>query len=68
MVHMEHSHSFFIPEKEYLTDLKGLIQHLSDKVSVGFMCIYCNGRGRSLHSLDATRKHMVYFINSYGLV
>ncbi|KAJ2311111.1 pre-60S factor rei1 [Coemansia sp. Cherry 401B] len=58
MEHMEHAHSLFIPDLEYLVDLRGLIKYLADKISVANVCIHCNGRGRMLHSLEAVRKHM----------
>eukprot|EP00999_Lentomonas_sp_LEN2_P002735 NODE_607_length_1330_cov_19.062344_g568_i0.p1 GENE.NODE_607_length_1330_cov_19.062344_g568_i0~~NODE_607_length_1330_cov_19.062344_g568_i0.p1 ORF type:complete len:390 (+),score=49.81 NODE_607_length_1330_cov_19.062344_g568_i0:96-1265(+) len=57
--HMTHSHGFFIPDLEYLENLEGLIAYLADKISVGNTCLYCNGKGKSFHSLDAVRKHMV---------
>ncbi|KNC99191.1 uncharacterized protein SPPG_05447 [Spizellomyces punctatus DAOM BR117] len=59
MEHMAKAHSFFIPDIEYLVDLKGLIKYLGEKVAVGHVCLYCNGKGRAMHSLEAVRKHMV---------
>ncbi|KAJ3104743.1 hypothetical protein HDU97_008922 [Phlyctochytrium planicorne] len=59
MSHMAHVHSFFIPDLEYLSDLPGLIKYLGEKISVGNVCIYCNGKGRAMHSLEAVRDHMV---------
>ena len=59
LAHMAVAHSFFIPDLEYLVDLEGLITYLGEKISVGNVCIYCNGKGRALHSLEAVRKHMV---------
>ncbi|OLY85294.1 Cytoplasmic 60S subunit biogenesis factor [Smittium mucronatum] len=56
--HMEVEHSFFIPDSEYLVDLKGLIEYLGEKITVANVCIYCNGRGRGLRSLEAVRNHM----------
>ncbi|KAG8213844.1 cytoplasmic protein [Butyriboletus roseoflavus] len=35
------------------------VSHLAEKIAVGNVCIYCNGRGRELHTLEAVRKHMV---------
>ncbi|KAJ2783033.1 pre-60S factor rei1 [Coemansia javaensis] len=58
MEHMKRAHSLFIPDLEYLVDLRGLIKYLADKISVANVCLYCNGRGRMLHSLEAVRKHM----------
>ena len=57
--HMFKAHSFFIPDFEYLVDLPGLIRYLGDKLRVANVCLYCNGRGRGMQSLEAARKHMV---------
>lgn len=59
VAHMSHEHGFFVPEKKYLVDLRGLMQYLADKVSVGNICLWCNGRGRGFHELTAVRKHML---------
>lgn len=57
--HMAKSHSFFLPDFEWLVDLEGLLQYLADKISVANVCIYCSGKGRAMHSLEAVRAHMV---------
>ncbi|KAL0580344.1 hypothetical protein V5O48_001681 [Marasmius crinis-equi] len=57
--HMSSAHSFFIPDSDYLTDLPGLITYLGEKIAVGNVCIYCNGKGREFRTLDAVRKHML---------
>lgn len=59
MAHMTKAHSFFIPDIEYLSDLRGLIKYLGEKISVGNVCLYCNGKGRAIRSLEAVRAHMV---------
>lgn len=59
LTHMASVHSFFIPDAEYLVDLSGLLTYLGEKVVIGNVCIYCNGRGRELHTLEAVRKHML---------
>ncbi|KAJ2002636.1 pre-60S factor rei1 [Coemansia thaxteri] len=59
MGHMSVAHSLFIPDLEYIVDLRGLIKYLADKVSVANVCLYCNGRGRALQSLEAVRRHML---------
>lgn len=56
--HMSKFHRFFIPDFEYLIDPKGLLKYLGQKLSVGFLCLYCNEKGRSFHSLAAVRDHM----------
>lgn len=57
--HMSSIHSFFIPDADYLFDITGLISYLGEKIAVGNVCIYCNGKGRELKTLEAVRKHMV---------
>lgn len=59
LTHMSTVHSFFVPDAEYLVDLTGLITYLGEKIAVGNVCIYCNGKGRDFRTLDAVRKHMV---------
>ncbi|KAJ2808298.1 pre-60S factor rei1 [Coemansia guatemalensis] len=59
MDHMSLAHSLFIPDLEYLVDLRGLVKYLADKISVANVCLYCNGRGRVLQSLEAVRRHML---------
>lgn len=39
--HMERFHGMFIPEKQYLTDLEGLLQHLLERVHEGHQCLFC---------------------------
>jgi pre-60S factor REI1 len=55
--HMHLTHGLFIPEKEYLIDLRGLIVYLSEKIAVGNFCIYC---GKSFSSAEGVRAHMVH--------
>lgn len=59
LTHMSTAHSFFIPDAEYLIDIQGLISYLGEKIAVGNVCIYCNGKGKEFRTLDATRKHML---------
>lgn len=59
LAHMSSQHSFFIPEQEYLVDKLGLLRYLSDKISIGNTCIYCNGRGKGFSTHEAARKHMI---------
>lgn len=53
--YMERTYGLFIPEKEYLTDLKGLIGYLGEKIGLGKMCLYCNYEGRNI---EGVRQHM----------
>nr|GAT57697.1 zinc finger protein 622-like protein [Mycena chlorophos] len=57
--HMSAVHSFFVPDAEYLVDLTGLIAYLGEKIAVGNVCIFCNGKGKEFRTLEATRKHML---------
>lgn len=57
--HMTVAHSFFIPDAEFVTDLKGLLLYLGEKVCQGFLCLWCNDHGRSFHSMEAAQNHML---------
>ncbi|KAI8971555.1 C2H2 type zinc-finger-domain-containing protein [Mycotypha africana] len=60
MQHMTTVHSLFIPDIEYLMDMRGLIRYLGEKITVGNVCIYCNNKGRgTMRSVEAVRKHMI---------
>ncbi|KAM4875542.1 cytoplasmic 60S subunit biogenesis factor ZNF622 isoform 2-T2 [Thomomys bottae] len=58
VAHMTKTHSFFIPDIEYLSDLKGLIKYLGEKVGVGKICLWCNEKGKSFYSTEAVQAHM----------
>ena len=58
MRHMTKSHSFFIPDLQYVTDLEALIGYLGEKVGLGKVCLYCNSKGKEFHSIEAVQKHM----------
>ncbi|KAM0331429.1 hypothetical protein ACHAQA_003102 [Verticillium albo-atrum] len=53
--HMERFHNMFIPEKQYLVDLEGLLQHLLERVHEGHQCLYCF---KSKNSAFAVQTHM----------
>ncbi|XP_013166493.1 PREDICTED: zinc finger protein 622 [Papilio xuthus] len=57
--HMSEAHSFFIPDVEYCVDVKGLLLYLGEKISQGYMCLWCNETGRTFYSLEAARGHMI---------
>ena len=59
LTHMSLTHSFFIPDAQFLIDISGLILYLGEKIAVGNVCIYCNQKGREFRSIEAVRKHMV---------
>ncbi|XP_066537294.1 cytoplasmic 60S subunit biogenesis factor ZNF622 [Hoplias malabaricus] len=56
--HMTKTHSFFIPDIEYLVDLRGLITYLGEKVGFGKVCLWCNEKGRSFYTTEAVQAHM----------
>jgi len=56
--HMTITHGFFIPDIEYLKALEGLLKYLGEKVSIGNVCLYCNGKGKSFQTLEAVGAHM----------
>ncbi|CAH0722494.1 unnamed protein product, partial [Brenthis ino] len=57
--HMSESHSFFIPDIEYCVDVRGLLLYLGEKISQGFMCLWCNEVGRTFYSMEAAQAHMI---------
>ncbi|XP_063372975.1 cytoplasmic 60S subunit biogenesis factor ZNF622 [Cydia amplana] len=57
--HMSEAHSFFIPDVEYCVDVRGLLLYLGEKISQGYMCLWCNETGRTFYSMEAARGHMV---------
>lgn len=57
--HMHREHGFFIPDAEYLKDPTGLLTYLGLKITKGYMCLYCDERGKQFHSVEAVRKHMI---------
>mmetsp|Transcript_155337 Transcript_155337/g.289807 ORF Transcript_155337/g.289807 Transcript_155337/m.289807 type:complete len:525 (+) Transcript_155337:74-1648(+) len=54
VAYMEKTHSFFIPDQEYCTDVVGLLSYLGEKISAG-VCINCN---RRFPDLASVRRHM----------
>ncbi|KAJ1203984.1 hypothetical protein NDU88_007765 [Pleurodeles waltl] len=58
VAHMTKVHSFFIPDIEFLQDLRGLIAYLGEKVGVGKICLWCNEKGKSFYSTESVQAHM----------
>ncbi|CAK4080411.1 unnamed protein product [Aphanomyces euteiches] len=59
LTHMQKFHGFFIPDLEYLQDMEGLITYLVEKVKLGHICLYCNGKGKVFRSYKDCQKHMI---------
>ncbi|KAG0623291.1 hypothetical protein M758_3G163200 [Ceratodon purpureus] len=57
--HMHRDHGFFVPDAEYLKDPVGMLTYLGLKITKGFMCLFCDERGKQFHSVEAVRKHMI---------
>lgn len=53
--HMGKQHGFFVPEREYLVDLEGLVNYLSETIQVLHTCLYCH---KTLHSAHGIQTHM----------
>jgi pre-60S factor REI1 len=56
--HMSTVHSFFIPDFEFVTDLRALMEYLGGKVKEGFMCLWCSNNNKAFWSVEATQQHM----------
>jgi pre-60S factor REI1 len=59
VAHMSRHHSFFLPHREAITDMSGLLSYLGEKVVIGNLCLYCPNGGKEFGSVDAVRKHMI---------
>ena len=36
----------------------GLLTYLGEKVGCGFLCLWCNEKGKAFHTVDAAQTHM----------
>ncbi|KAJ5083280.1 Cytoplasmic 60S subunit biogenesis factor REI1 [Penicillium angulare] len=53
--HMSKSHGMFIPERDYLVNMEGLIQYLYRKITENHECLYCHA---IRNNADGARTHM----------
>jgi len=53
--YMTEKYGFFLPEIEYVKDIKGLVLYLGEKISIGNSCIWCD---KPFSSLEAVQAHM----------
>ena len=59
MRHMSKSHSFFIPDLDFVTDLEGFLIYLGAKVGDGKLCLLCNNHSRQFRTIQACQEHMI---------
>lgn len=55
VAHMERSHGMFIPEKQYLVDMEGLLASLQERIQEFNECLYC---GKVKSNAFAVQTHM----------
>ncbi|THZ02083.1 hypothetical protein D6C92_00823 [Aureobasidium pullulans] len=53
--HMAKQHGMFIPEREFLVDLEGLLSYLHEKIHDDHQCLYC---GQLKHTATGIQTHM----------
>ncbi|BAM39817.1 uncharacterized protein TOT_020000088 [Theileria orientalis strain Shintoku] len=79
--YMETHYTFFLPEKEYIADLEGLLRHIHRKIYEENTCLYCDrlfsDQYATLHHMEAKQHHKINddkfdqissyydFVNSY---
>ena len=56
--HMTVSHSFFLPDPEFISNLEGLMCYLGAKVGQGKMCLWCDDKGKRFSSVQDVQRHM----------
>jgi len=56
MAHMWRTYNFYIPDREYCTNVEGLLEHLWVKINEENMCLFCN---RRFPDASSTRRHMM---------
>ena len=54
---MERKYGLFVPDREYLTDLAGLLGYGHEKIQLGHVCLFCQ---RRFATATACQKHMVH--------
>ena len=58
VTHMGRHHGLFIPDREYLVNLPGLLKYLGEKVYVHHICLWCNDKGKEWRSAASVQQHM----------
>jgi len=57
--HMSKSHSFYVPDIDYMTDVEGFLIYLGAKVGDGKVCLRCNNHSKQFQSVRACQAHML---------
>ena len=65
IIYMEKTFGFFIPDREYITDLDGFLTYLGEKVKLGGYCLYCQktfqpGRPCQNHMISKSHCKIAY--------
>lgn len=65
VAYMEKQFGFFLPDRDSICDLDGLLEYLGDKVKLGGFCLYCQkqmtpGRPCQMHMLDKSHCKIAY--------
>ena len=63
--YMELTFGFFIPDREYVVDLEGMLTYLGEKVKLGGICLYCQkqlapGRPCQNHMMNKSHCKIAY--------
>lgn len=53
---MYRRYGFFVPDREHLDDLEGLVGYCHEKIRLGHMCLYCE---RVFATVGGVQKHMI---------
>eukprot|EP00605_Chrysophyceae_sp_TOSAG23-4_P002335 GSChrysophyteH1.ASY1.ANO1.2583.1 assembled CDS len=65
LAYMEKEFGFFIPDRDCLEDLEGLLEYLGEKVKLGGFCLYCQrqfrpGKSCQTHMIDKSHCKIAY--------
>ena len=62
---LQDTYGFFLPDREYLVDLEGLLGYCHEKLRIGRTCLYCEkqfatGAATIQHAIDASHTKLRY--------
>lgn len=63
--YMQQKYGFFLPDKEFIVDLEGLLGYCHEKIKLGHYCLYCNQvfptwQGCQQHMIDKQHAKLRY--------